>query len=92
MSRVDVNDHISQNRYTDIIPNTLNMSTLDGKKYKKENYFNGNYIMDRDGKVNFIATQGPLEETTEDFWKMVILNDVKTIVGRRLIQNNFRNL
>ena len=64
----------------------------DGKKYKNENYFNGNYIMDRDGKVDFIATQGPLEQTTENFWKMVILNDLNTIVGRRLIQNNFRNL
>ena len=82
MEVVHFNNHISQNRYTDIVPMILTMATLDGNKYKFENYFNGNYIMDRDGKVNFITTQGPLEETTEDFWKMMILNKVNTIVGK----------
>ena len=84
MDVIEYEEHIEKNRYPDIIPNSLNLSTLDGKAYADSNYFNGNYIMNREGKVNFIATQGPLRKTTEDFWNMIMLNNVNTIIGKKL--------
>lgn len=71
-----------KNRYSDINPMQLNMVTLDGKGFNGPNYFNGNYILGLSGNVDFIATQGPLEETTEDFWEAVMRNEVSMIVGK----------
>ena len=59
------------------------MVTLDGKGYNGPNYFNGNYIVAKSGNVDFIATQGPLEQTVEDFWNVVMLNGVSSIVGKK---------
>ena len=60
----------------------LTIATTNGHTFDRTNYFNGNYILDRPGRVQFIATQGPLEETTEDFWHMVVVNKSNFIVGR----------
>lgn len=62
----------------------INMATLDGKGYNGPNYFNGNYIVSKNGNVDIVATQGPLEQTTEDFWNVVMLNNVSMIVGKGL--------
>jgi receptor-type tyrosine-protein phosphatase O len=69
------------NRYTDILPYEKNMATLDGKEFSGENYFNGNYILGWDNQVDFIATQGPLKQTYNDFWKVLLVNNIFTIVG-----------
>lgn len=73
--------HRNKNRYRDINPMLLNMVTLDNKGYNGPNYFNGNYILNSFGNVDFIATQGPLEQTTEEFWEVVMRNDIQMIVG-----------
>jgi len=73
--------HRNKNRYRDINPMLLNMVTLNEKGYNGPNYFNGNYILNSFGNVDFIATQGPLEQTTEDFWEVVMRNDIQMIVG-----------
>jgi protein tyrosine phosphatase len=82
----DSEAHIGKNRYKDINPMKLNMVTLDGKGYNGPNYFNGNYILGKDGNVDFIATQGPLKSTTEDFWNVVMLNCVPMIVGKSRLE------
>uniref|UniRef100_A0A183IYD6 Tyrosine-protein phosphatase domain-containing protein n=1 Tax=Soboliphyme baturini TaxID=241478 RepID=A0A183IYD6_9BILA len=43
-------------------------------------YINASYVNGCFGKVAYIATQGPLECTAEDFWRMVIQCDVITVV------------
>jgi protein tyrosine phosphatase len=73
--------HKEKNRFKDIQPTLFNMVTTDGMAYSGSNYFNGNYIMGKNGKVNFIATQSPMKKTIEDFWNVVIYNDVQTVVG-----------
>ena len=70
-----------KNRYSDINPMQLSMVTLDGKGFNGANYFNGNYILNSIGNVDFIATQGPLKETVEDFWETVMRNEVSMIIG-----------
>ena len=79
-----VNDesHRNKNRYRDINPMLWNMVTLDSKGYNGPNFFNGNYILNNFGNVDFIATQGPLEQTTEEFWDVVMRNEIQMIVGR----------
>lgn len=78
---VEDSTYRKKNRYGDINPMQLNMVTLDGKGFNGPNYFNGNYILNLAGNVDFIATQGPLKETTEDFWEAVMRNEVSMIVG-----------
>ena len=60
---------------------TLTNVTTDGKELRDDNYFNGNYILNKSGQVEFIACQGPLKNTVEDFWKMVMVNKVNSIIG-----------
>ncbi|PIK42789.1 putative tyrosine-protein phosphatase 69D-like [Apostichopus japonicus] len=38
------------------------------------------HLQNHQGKVSFIAAQGPREGTKEDFWRMVWKEDVETIV------------
>lgn len=44
------------------------------------NYINASYIDGYTRKGAFIATQGPLENTIDDFWRMVSERDVHVIV------------
>lgn len=71
----------SKNRYASIIPYKSTIATVDGLPYDNKNYFNGNYIRNKSGKVQFIACQGPLSQTTDSFWKVVIRNKCSRIVG-----------
>jgi tyrosine-protein phosphatase non-receptor type 4 len=58
-----------RNRYIDIIPYDHTRVTLSGD----EDYINANYIqyVDQGIRMDYIATQGPLENTSGDFWQMV---------------------
>ena len=38
----------------------------------------------------FIATQGPLEHTHHDFWKMIVENNVKIIIMLCKLKENGR--
>ena len=82
--------HPSKNRYPHIITFEHSMATLDGLTYSEQNYFNGNYIRDRDGKARFIACQGPLECTTDDFWQVVVRNNCERVIGRPAPANRRR--
>lgn len=75
--------HLKKNRYSDIIPYYENMIKL-----KSKEYINASIVKVRDfiilkiGSIdeNFISSQGPLENTTSDFWEMVIENNVNLII------------
>ena len=58
-----------RNRYTDIIPYDHTRVTLAGD----EDYINANYIqyVEQGIRMDYIATQGPLENTAGDFWQMI---------------------
>ncbi|KAJ8040194.1 Receptor-type tyrosine-protein phosphatase T [Holothuria leucospilota] len=44
------------------------------------NYYNANYIKNSNGKIGFIASQGPNKASVEDFWRMVWTKKVANIV------------
>ncbi|CAK9171688.1 unnamed protein product, partial [Ilex paraguariensis] len=80
-----------KNRYTDVIPFDKNRVVLNPcKDYRSSarGYINASFITTSESVSQFIATQGPLPHTFEDFWEMIIQNRCPVIVMlTRLIDN-----
>lgn len=73
----------SLNRYTDIIPFDNNCIKLTDTRLGKTNYkyINASWILPPyDIPRIYIATQGPLQSTLVDFWRLVIEKQVPIIV------------
>ncbi|XP_030208989.1 receptor-type tyrosine-protein phosphatase O isoform X2 [Gadus morhua] len=70
-----------KNRYTNILPYDFSrvklMSLLNDEG---ADYINANYIPGYKSPREYIATQGPLPETRNDFWKMVLQQKSQLIV------------
>ncbi|PKI42448.1 hypothetical protein CRG98_037156, partial [Punica granatum] len=87
----DVN--LSKNRYRDVIPFDENRVVLDPcKDYRPaaQGYINASFISASSSEEcsHFIATQGPLPHTYEDFWEMVLQYRCPAIVMiTRLVDN-----
>ncbi|XP_069084560.1 receptor-type tyrosine-protein phosphatase O isoform X2 [Pleurodeles waltl] len=70
-----------KNRYTNILPydfsrvKIVSMNEEDGT-----DYINANYLPGYNSPQEYIATQGPLPETRNDFWKMILQQKSKIIV------------
>jgi protein-tyrosine phosphatase len=70
-----------KNRYTNILPfdDTRVKLKIDEDDEISSDYVNASYIKGYSGKTEYIATQGPLESTTRDFWKMILQENVSVI-------------
>lgn len=79
-----------KNRYTDILPydfSRVKLLTIDNDP--NSDYINASFINGFSGNHEYIACQGPKEETTYDFWRMIDEKDVKIIVMlTQLVENN----
>lgn len=68
-------ENIQKNRYGDIFPYDCNRVVLSSCDNQDENYINASYInipMPGGNKtLRYVATQGPLPHTVEDFWSLV---------------------
>lgn len=77
-----------KNRYTDILP----YDTTRYRLQSKSDYINGNHVIMHVGGGHvhkWIATQGPMANTINDFWKMVMESETELIVMvTELLQNN----
>nr|CAD7576728.1 unnamed protein product [Timema californicum] len=70
-----------KNRYKDILP--FDSSRVKLSEYvgvPGSNYINANFIRGASGSPAYIASQGPLPHTVNDFWRMVVEWDVQVIV------------
>ncbi|XP_066591516.1 receptor-type tyrosine-protein phosphatase H [Prorops nasuta] len=70
-----------KNRYSDILPydfSRVKLEVIDNDP--NTDYINASFIRGYTGDDEYIACQGPKEETTYDFWRMVDQYEVKTIV------------
>ncbi|XP_046405755.1 uncharacterized protein LOC124170822 isoform X2 [Ischnura elegans] len=70
-----------KNRYKDILPFDYTRVTL--SEYvgvPGSDYINANYIKGASGSPAYIASQGPLPHTVNDFWRMVVECEVQVIV------------
>ncbi|CAL9119150.1 unnamed protein product, partial [Musa textilis] len=85
--------NLDKNRYTDILPFDNNRIVLNSTRDStplRNNYINASLIGLASGeKVSqFIATQGPLPETFEDFWEMVFEYRCPAIVMLTRVDNH----
>ncbi|XP_070552068.1 receptor-type tyrosine-protein phosphatase beta-like [Ptychodera flava] len=70
-----------KNRYANILPydsTRVQLSILAGNE--NSDYINANWIPGYNSPKEFIAAQGPLPGTKDDFWRMIWEYDVRTIV------------
>lgn len=70
-----------KNRYINILPydaTRVTLDLIDGDP--NSHYINGSFIKGYSNEIEYIATQGPKEETCFDFWRMVFQYDVRVIV------------
>ncbi|XP_058126292.1 receptor-type tyrosine-protein phosphatase H-like [Anopheles ziemanni] len=73
----------SKNRYDDILPfdfNRVQLETEESDEGIPRDYINASFIDGYTNRREYIATQGPFEETCYDFWRMVFQYDVESIV------------
>ncbi|XP_004700506.1 receptor-type tyrosine-protein phosphatase R isoform X2 [Echinops telfairi] len=80
---IDIPRHGTKNRYKTILPNPLSRVCLRPKTLTDtlSTYINANYIRGYNGEEKaFIATQGPMINTVNDFWQMVWQEDSPVIV------------
>ncbi|EEF28361.1 protein-tyrosine phosphatase 1, plants, putative [Ricinus communis] len=85
----------SKNRYLDVIPFDENRVVLNPcKDYRSsaKGYINASFITTSSSEniSRFIATQGPLPHTYEDFWEMVIQCHCPVIVMLTRLVDNYK--
>lgn len=76
-------DYKILNRYSNIVPFKDNLVKLKKGPISVNNYIHANFIKDTSGelKKTFIITQGPKDNTSNHFWKMVENEKSKCIIA-----------
>uniref|UniRef100_A0A3Q1G9V9 protein-tyrosine-phosphatase n=1 Tax=Acanthochromis polyacanthus TaxID=80966 RepID=A0A3Q1G9V9_9TELE len=80
---LDIPNHGTKNRYKTILPNPHSRVILKSKSCNDllSSYINANYIRGYLGDHKaFIATQGPMVNTVNDFWQMAWQEEAPVIV------------
>ncbi|XP_027631801.1 receptor-type tyrosine-protein phosphatase V [Tupaia chinensis] len=83
----------AKNRYPHVLPydhSRVRLSQLEGEPHS--DYINANFIPGYTHPQEFIATQGPLKKTLEDFWRLVWEQQVHVIVMLTVGMENGRVL
>ncbi|XVF29949.1 hypothetical protein REPUB_Repub16aG0015200 [Reevesia pubescens] len=87
--------NLDKNRYSDVVPFDKNRVVLNScKDYRAaaKGYINASFITTSSSEniSQFIATQGPLPHTYEDFWEMVIQCHCPVIVMLTRLVDNYK--
>lgn len=79
---------MNKNRYGSVLP--IEKTRVKLFNNKTSDYINANYVdgIHNKGEKNYIATQAPLKHTVEDFWMMIIEQDVNVIVMLTKLKEN----
>ncbi|KAI1301383.1 Tyrosine-protein phosphatase non-receptor type 14 [Halotydeus destructor] len=76
-------ENLARNRFRDILPYESNRVKLPSSKDNRPGYINGSLIQMNYGKnahQSYIAAQGPLMNTVNDFWRMIWTQKVNVVV------------
>ncbi|XP_010292173.1 PREDICTED: receptor-type tyrosine-protein phosphatase V-like, partial [Phaethon lepturus] len=85
--------NVSKNRYPHVLPydhSRVKLSQLGEDPYS--DYINANFMPGYTSQREFIATQGPLKKTIEDFWRLVWEQNVCNIIMLTVCMENGRVL
>ncbi|NWR49045.1 PTPRJ phosphatase, partial [Regulus satrapa] len=69
-----------KNRYNNVLPYDISRVKLSNQSSGAGDYINANYMPGYNSKKAFIAAQGPLPNTIEDFWQMIWEKSIYSIV------------
>ncbi|XP_064513577.1 receptor-type tyrosine-protein phosphatase eta isoform X1 [Pseudopipra pipra] len=69
-----------KNRYNNVLPYDISRVKLSNESSGTGDYINANYIPGYNSKKAFIAAQGPLPNTIDDFWQMIWEKNIYSIV------------
>ncbi|NWH97406.1 PTPRJ phosphatase, partial [Tichodroma muraria] len=69
-----------KNRYNNVLPYDISRVKLSNQNSGTGDYINANYMPGYNSKKAFIAAQGPLPNTIEDFWQMIWEKSIYSIV------------
>jgi len=70
-----------KNRYPDVLALEESRVKLNTDDEEKSDYINANFIKNyRGDKIGYISTQGPLNSTVQDFWRMIWQEKVTVLV------------
>ena len=75
--------HKKRNRYKDIHPHEQTRVVLNSTGDADHDYINGNHVhlpVNSRKQRHIIMTQGPLEATVTDFWRMIWENDIPGVI------------
>ncbi|XP_073506703.1 receptor-type tyrosine-protein phosphatase O isoform X2 [Phyllobates terribilis] len=80
-SAADLPGNRCKNRYTNILPYDFSRVKLTTTEEEDSaDYINANFIPGYNSSQEYIATQGPLPDTRNDFWKMILQQKSQVIV------------
>eukprot|EP00039_Didymoeca_costata_P031375 m.34436 g.34436 ORF g.34436 m.34436 type:complete len:397 (+) comp8723_c0_seq2:118-1308(+) len=91
-SLADMPDGVrAKNRYTNVLPNEATrvpLSQVDGDPASF--FINANFVSGHQYPKRYIATQGPLPNTVNDFWRMIWEHNVQVLVMTTGLQEGNR--
>ncbi|XP_073420709.1 receptor-type tyrosine-protein phosphatase O isoform X7 [Dendrobates tinctorius] len=80
-SAADLPVNRCKNRYTNILPYDFSrVKLITTEEEDSADYINANFIPGYNSSQEYIATQGPLPDTRNDFWKMILQQKSQVIV------------
>ncbi|NXA54296.1 PTPRV phosphatase, partial [Nothocercus julius] len=89
----ELSTNVSKNRYPHVLPydhSRVKLSQLGEDPHS--DYINANFMPGYTSQQEFIATQGPLKKTIEDFWRLVWEQNVCNIIMLTVCMENGRVL
>ncbi|XP_032918880.1 receptor-type tyrosine-protein phosphatase eta isoform X3 [Catharus ustulatus] len=69
-----------KNRYNNVLPYDISRVKLSNQSSGTGDYINASYMPGYNSKKAFIAAQGPLPNTIEDFWQMIWEKNIYSII------------